>query len=167
MTRVRFEERQHFRQWWMWGLILLVAGLAWWALVQQVVLGQPFGNNPGPDWLVWILWLLIGLGLPALFVWAHLRLTVTDETVLISYVPFTSRRIPLVEILGANAREYDAIREYGGWGIKGWSREKRAYNVSGNQGVELFLRDGRTVMLGSQRADELAAAIMAARDALP
>mgnify|MGYP001821635815 CR=1 FL=1 len=167
MTRVQFEERQHFRQPWIWALILLVAGIGWWALVQQVVLDQPFGSNPGPDWLVWLLWLVVGLGLPALFLWAHLRLTVTDEAVIISYRPFTRRRIELLEILGANAREYDALREYGGWGIKGWSREKRAYNVSGSEGVELFLRDGRTVMLGSQRADELAAAIMAAKDALP
>ena len=167
MTRVHFEERQHFRQRWIWALLLLVAGLAWWALVQQIVLGQPFGSNPGPDWLVWLMWLLIGLGLPALFAWAQLRVTVTDESVLIRYVPFTRRAIPLAVILGANAREYDAIREYGGWGIKGWSRDKRAYNVSGSQGVELFLRDGRSVMLGSQRAEELAGAIMAARDALP
>lgn len=167
MTRVRFEERQHFRQSWIWALLLLVAGLAWWAFVQQIVLGQPFGSNPGPDWLAWLMWLLIGVGLPALFAWAQLRVTVTDEQVLIRYVPFTRRAIPLAEILGANAREYDAIREYGGWGIKGWSRDKRAYNVSGSQGVELFLRDGRAVMLGSQRAEELAGAIMAARDALP
>lgn len=167
MTRVRFEERQYFRQRWVWLLILLLVGLSWWAWFQQIVLGQPFGNNPGPDWLVWILWLAIGFGLPALLLWSHLRVTVTDETVLIRYVPFTSRRIPLTEILGANARDYDAIREYGGWGVKGWTREKRAYNVSGSEGAELFLRDGRTVMLGSQRAEELAAAIMAARDELP
>ena len=151
----------------MWGLILLVAGLGWWAFLQQIVLGQPFGNNPGPDWLVWVLWLLVGIGLPALFLWAHLRLTVTDEAVLVRYVPFTSRRILLVEILGANACEYEALREYGSWGVKGWSRDRRAYNVSGSEGVELLLRDGRTVMLGSQRADELAAAIMTAKDELP
>lgn len=167
MTKVRFEERQHFRQPWLWALILLVAGVSWWAFLQQIVLGQPFGTDPGPDWLVWLLWLVIGLGLPALFAWAHLRVTVTDQAVIIRYVPFSRRRIQLADVLGANAREYDAIREYGGWGIKGWSRDKRAYNVSGSNGVELFLRDGRSVMLGSRRADELAAAIMSARDALP
>ena len=38
-----------------------------------------------------------------------------------------------------------------------------AYNVSGDRGVELTLKDGRRVMLGSQRADELAAVIEAER----
>ena len=33
--------------------------------------------------------------------------------------------------------------------------------------MEVFLRNGSSVMLGSQRADELAAVIMASRDALP
>jgi hypothetical protein len=34
-----------------------------------------------------------------------------------------------------------------------------AYNVRGDQGVELTLRDGRRVLIGTQRATELAAAI--------
>ena len=113
---------------------------------------------------------VIGLGyvgLPLLLAWAHLQLVVTDQEIVIDYRPFSRRRIPLSEVMGATARDYDALREYGGWGIKGWSRDKRAYNVSGKRGVELFLRDGRSVMLGSLRADELAAAIMDARDALP
>jgi len=112
-------------------------------------------------------WLLVGIGLPVLLVWAHLRLVVTDQEIVIDYRPFSRRQIPLAEVMGATARDYDALREFGGWGIKGWSRDKRAYNVSGGRGVEVFLRDGRSVMLGSQHADELAAAIMAARDALP
>ncbi len=167
MTKVRFEERQHFRQRWMWLVIGLLVMLGWWGFVQQILLGVPFGTNPGPDWLVWLIWLLVGIGLPVLLVWAHLRLTVTDQEITIDYRPFSRRRIPLSDVMGASARDYDVLREYGGWGIKGWSRDKRAYNVSGNRGVEVFLRDGRSVMLGSQRADELAAAIMESRDALP
>lgn len=81
-------------------------------------------------------------------------------------MPFTVRHIPLKQVMGARAREYDAIGEYGGWGIKGWSRDKRAYNVSGNEGVEVFLFDSRSVMLGSRRAGELEAAILEARDTL-
>jgi hypothetical protein len=40
-----------------------------------------------------------------------------------------------------------------------------AYNVSGDRGVELTLRDGRRVMLGSQRPEELAQAIETQRAA--
>ena len=165
MTKVRFEERQYFRQRWIWLVVGLVAAIGWWAFIQQIVLGTPFGTNPGPDWLVLLLWLAVGIGLPLLFWWAHLRVSLTDQELIVRYVPFTERHIPLVEVMGARAREYDAIREYGGWGIRG-SRDKRAYNVSGNAGVEVFLKDGRTVMIGSQRAQELERAIMDARDAL-
>jgi hypothetical protein len=35
----------------------------------------------------------------------------------------------------------------------------RAYNVSGNRGVEITLANGKRVLIGSQRSDELAAAI--------
>ena len=167
MTGIHFEERQHLRQWWLWLLIGVLVALGWWAVLQQIVLGVPFGTDPGPDGLVLLMWLLVGIVLPALLAWAHLRLAVTDQEIVIDYRPFTRRRIALSEVMGAIARDYDALREYGGWGIKGWSRDRRAYNVSGNRGVEVFLRDGRSVMLGSQRADELAAAIMDSRDALP
>ena len=74
---VRFREEQRFRQWWIWLLILPLAAFGWWALVQQIVLGQPFGSNPGPDWVIWLVWLLVGIGFPALF--ATMRMVVSVE----------------------------------------------------------------------------------------
>jgi hypothetical protein len=76
-------------------------------------------------------------------------------------LPFTSRQITFADIEGFEARSYQPVKEYGGWGIKGWSLNRRAYNVSGNQGVELTLRDGHQIMIGSQRSQELASAIAA------
>ena len=58
------------------------------------------------------------------------------------------------------ARTYRPLLEYGGWGIryapfgKGW-----AYNVHGSQGVQLELTNGKRILIGSQRAEELARAI--------
>ena len=66
------------------------------------------------------------------------------------------------EIVVARARTYSPLREYGGWGLRGWGTS-RAYNVSGNRGVELTLQDGSSIMIGSQRADELAQAIVSAQ----
>ena len=57
------------------------------------------------------------------------------------------------------AKTYDPM-EYGGWGVRGWpDRYGWAYNVSGNRGVQIEFKNGHRLMLGSQRADELAKAI--------
>jgi hypothetical protein len=154
-----YHEEQRFRQWWVWALVVGPAALAWWLFVEQIIRGKPVGQNPAPDWGTWVLWLLIGIGLPLLFGMVALVLEVNGTEVLIRYRPFSRRAIPLAEIEKVQARTYNAVREYGGWGIKGWSKDKVAYNVSGDRGVELTMKDGRTVMLGSQRADELAAVI--------
>ncbi len=160
-----YKEEQRFRQSWVWGIVLVVAALGWWGFIQQIVLGRPFGENPAPDWGVWLLWLFIGVGLPVLFVLIRLVLEVTVDAVIIRYRPLKKRRIPLADVDQAKVRTYNAIREYGGWGIKGWSLRNVAYNVSGDRGVELTLLDGRRVMLGSQRPEELAQAIETQRAA--
>ena len=154
-----YHETQRFHQTWLWVLVGGVAALTWWVFVRQVVQGQEFGNNPSPDWGLWLLLLFIGIGLPGLFLYLRLVLEVTPEQIVIRFRPFHTRVIPLSEVREFEVRHYSAVKEYGGWGIKGWSRAKVAYNVSGNEGVELTLEDGRRVMLGSQRASELAQAI--------
>jgi hypothetical protein len=77
------------------------------------------------------LWLVVGLGLPLFFGLLRMVVVVTGEEVVIDYRPLTRRRIVRSEIVRAEVRRYNAIREYGGWGVKGWSHEKMAYNVGG------------------------------------
>ncbi len=107
---------------------------------------------------------IIGVGIPLLFALARLRVEVLADRVEIRYRPFIARTIRLDDVVAAESVTYHPLREYGGWGIKGWSRRKVAYNVRGDRGALLMLADGRTVLIGSQRPDELAAAI---RDGLP
>ncbi len=54
-----FREEQRFRQPWLWLLILFLVALQWWGFIQQIVLGQPWGNRPAPDWMMVLLWLLM------------------------------------------------------------------------------------------------------------
>jgi hypothetical protein len=72
-------------------------------------------------------------------------------------------RIPLRNVVRAYARAYSPIHEYGGWGMRtgdrGWGK---AFNMRGNEGVQLVLRSGQRLLIGSQRPDELAAAIQRA-----
>ena len=161
-----FREEQGFRQWWLALIVGVVAALQWWGFIQQIVLGEPWGNNSAPDWMMVVLWLVFGIGLPIFFFWfLKLIVTVTQDEVTISFRPFTRRTIPLTDIEAFEARDYRPVREYGGWGIRGWGN-RRAYNVSGNRGVDLKLVDGREIMIGSQQTDELEQAIrQASRDA--
>lgn len=84
---------------------------------------------------------------------------VDDHSINLRYLGLLkTRTVPISAIRNARARTYRPILEYGGWGIRfgarGW-----AYNVSGTQGVQLELEDARPLLIGSQRAEELAEAI--------
>jgi hypothetical protein len=163
MTNSNFHEEQRFGQWWVWLLVITGAVLGWWGFIQQIILDQPWGTNPGPDWMIFLTWILIGIGLPLFFLFVKLVVNVSGDSVKIYFRPLTRRIIPLDQIANFKARTYSPLGEYGGWGLRGLGKN-RAYNISGNRGVELVLKDGRIVMIGSQRAEELAQAIQKARE---
>jgi hypothetical protein len=94
-----------------------------------------------------------------LFCNLRLIVEINPETLLIRYAPLFRRSIPLSAIVKAEARRYNPMLEYGGWGIRGWWRGRTIYSVSGNQCVEFELSDGRTFAVGSRRAVELAEAV--------
>ncbi|RJP31127.1 MAG: hypothetical protein C4536_08635 [Actinobacteria bacterium] len=159
---VVFRELQRFGQWWIWSIIVAVAGFAWFTAVYQLFLGKPLGGRPAPDWILVLIWLLFGLGLPLMFISSKLMVAVRRDGLFYRYYPFHlhTHRIAFSEIKKAEARTYSPVMEYGGWGIRyGWGGRGKAYNVSGNRGVQLELVDGRRVLFGSRKADELASAI--------
>jgi hypothetical protein len=150
-----FREEQRFSQPWLWAVVVVPAVAACVALV-AVMLGS---DDDASGWPVAIVLVLVGIGLPLLFAMARLTTVVLTDRVEIRYRPFIARTIRLDDVVAAESLTYHPLREYGGWGIKGWSRRKIAYNVRGDRGALLTLADGRTVLIGSQRSDELTAAI--------
>jgi len=156
---VFFREEQRFRQWWIWLIVVGIAVMSWWGFIQQIVLKRPFGTNPGPDWLMWLLLVVFGIGFPLMFLRMKLISEVKQASIHIRYWPFVDRDILFTDIERYQARTYNAIKEYGGWGVRKWSDSKVAYNISGNEGVELILKDGCLVMIGSQQAESFAHAI--------
>ena len=123
-----FEENQKFTQWWLWVILLSFPIIA---------LG-PFDENT-----VNIYHVLIGLFIPFLFYLFELRLKVNVEGLHYQFFPFhfKSHTIKLEDIESIKAMEYSPLKEYGGWGIK-YGFKGKAYNVSGNKGVKIFLTNG-------------------------
>ncbi|NNE30744.1 MAG: hypothetical protein HKN40_00090 [Winogradskyella sp.] len=62
------------------------------------------------------------------------------------------------DINSAYVRQYDALSEYGGWGLKGgnlWKKSKgKAINVSGDIGIQLELNNGKRLLIGTQKKVE-------------
>ena len=158
--RVMFSERQRFRQWWLWSLILIAPGISVWAVIQQVVIGFPFGDNPVPDYLLMTLLIVVGGGLPLFMYTAGLDTEVGDSGLSVRFRPFHFRPLHFYfcSIATAERQTYSPLKDYGGWGIR-YGGNGKAYNVSGNKGVLLQFKDGRTLLIGSQRDEELSLAI--------
>jgi hypothetical protein len=160
--RVIFRETQRFAQPWIWVIVLLVAGGAWFMAVYGFFADDSAGAHSTPHWLILIIWLLFGCGLPILFLTSALVVEVRPDGIHYRYYPFHRgfHEIATSEIESVQARTYRPIMEYGGWGIRSsWGGKGKAYNVSGNEGVQVELVNGKSILFGSQKAGEFAAAV--------
>jgi hypothetical protein len=115
-----------------------------------------------PVILLVIFWFIFGIGLPALFFFCRLVTEVRDDGIYICFFPFhwTFRRIAFTEVKQYEVRTFHPIKEYGGSGIR-YGPKGKAYTVSGDRGVQIELLNGKRLLLGSQRAEELQRAIHA------
>lgn len=160
-----FSETQRFTQRWLWAVILLstaaLLAVFSWGLLEQLVFGRPWGNRPIADVTLVIVsgavFLLTGAPIYTL---RTLRLITRVEQagVYIRFYPFPGTVIPFTDILSCAARTYRPLYEYGGWGIK-YGLSGKAYNISGDRGVQLVLKTGKRILIGSQQSERLAAAI--------
>ena len=172
---MNFHETQRFRQGWLWLVVIVsllpAVGAMGYGVWRQVVMGKLFGDRPASDLSLLLAFALVcvaGAGVIALLWSARLDVSVNDREVFIRFRPFhiRGRSIALSEIAEARARTYRPIAEYGGWGIR-MGFGGMAYNVSGNEGVQLVLANGRRILIGSQRSAELEAAIASQRTHRP
>jgi hypothetical protein len=155
--RLLFTEVQRFRQPWMFvlaGVVSIVpAGLILYAYFSTRAIGLRF-----------LLGVLVAcMVMPAMMMFMGLRVTVTSDLLAIDFFPWPRKRIPSGEIASAAAETYHPIKEFGGWGFR-WSLKESTvvYSVSGNRGVRITMNGGKKMMIGSQQAEELAAALSGA-----
>jgi hypothetical protein len=160
---ILFSERQYFRQWWLWGLLLMPFGLILYGLYVQLVQGIPFGNNPGSNEMligvaVFLLLLLVA------FYFMSLQVELSRAGIRYRFFPFFgSRFIAWEEVAEAEVRQYQPLKEYGGWGIK-YGSGGTAYNVSGNMGLQLVLhKNNKRILLGTQQPEALRLALQKMR----
>jgi len=128
-------------------------------LIWQVIMGHQWGKQPMSNanvigWTVF-LWLIY-------FRLITVRL-VTDvrqgDLVIALRGLWRSRRVPLDRIQSVETITHDIARDHGGYGIR-TTREGKAYVAGGSRGVRVTLVSGEKLVVGSQRPDELAMALV-------
>jgi hypothetical protein len=128
---------------------------------KQLVLGQAFGSRPLPDIalvIVGLFFILLLAVLTYIFYTMRLITEVHNDSLTLRFHPLTHQIIPIGHIKKCEVRKYHPIREYGGWGIR-YGRRGKAYTVSGTLVVQLELLQGKSILIGSQKPEELARAI--------
>ena len=131
-------------------------------LIWQVVLGHTWGKHPmsNGDVIGWTIFLwLVYFRLITVRLVTEVR---PRELVIALRGLWRLRRVPLDRIRSVETITHDIARDYGGYGIRS-TREGKAYVAGGSRGVRVTLDEGEKLVVGSQRPDELAAAVDAAR----
>tara|TARA_B100001758_G_C18405636_1_gene611866 strand:- start:2361 stop:2813 length:453 start_codon:yes stop_codon:yes gene_type:complete len=136
MKKVEFFESQKFTQWWLWMILFI-------SLVLPIAADAQ--NTP-------ILFFVIAF-LILLFVYLmQLRVSVNRDGIYYQFSPFHLKvhHIKIAEIENIQPVTYSPIKDYGGWGIKRVYKGK-AYNIKGNKGVRVELKNGSHILFGSQK----------------
>ena len=146
-----FTESQRFNQWWVWLIVILSCGVPFIIFVQQIVLGKTVGDNPMSDSAV-ILSLIIPVIFILLFYMMQLKTVITRETLSFRFVPFVKRTIPWKDMETFKVINYGFV---GGYGIRLTMKYGTVYNIKGNKGLFVKLKNGKTFIVGTQKPEAL------------
>lgn len=152
---------------WLGGFIPsdLVTLLFVYGAYQQIVLGEPFGNKPLGDTalvLIAVACAILSIMLAWWLVVMKLVVDVGEEGIAMGFHPLPAKHIALSEIKACEVVKNRML----GIGKHALPNET-AYSMGSRHAVKLTLTNGRTVILGSERAEELAAAIQQAKEPSP
>ena len=160
-NEILFSERQRFNQWWLWVILAGINGLFLYGFIQQVILGQQFGSKPMGNTGLFI---LTGMAILFTLGFRSFRLVtqIKEDGIYVRFFPFhmSFKHYEWETLTKVYLRKYSALREFGGWGIRyGLSNAGTAYNVSGNQGLQLEFTTGKKLLIGTNKTDELTKAL--------
>lgn len=169
MSRILFTEQQKFPQIWLFVFIgvsnLTVFIPLMYGFYQQIINGQPWGQSPMSDTglIVLILVITAGIALINFIIFsARLETQIKDNSVYYKYFPFVWnwKLIYKDRITSFQIRTFRPVIEFGGYGYRKRPFKKMtALIMSGNNGLQLDLNDGRKLVIGTQKPNELGEAM--------
>ncbi len=147
----QFFEKQRFSQWWLWLILISITALPFYGIYQQVIVGQPFGNNPMSDTGL-IIFALAMLAFAGFFYLMRLSMIINDKGIFIRFFPLLSRKVQWSEIAAMEIVQYGFV---GGYGIRLTKKFGTVYNMSGKWGLLIVLKGGKKFCVGTRRKEAL------------
>jgi hypothetical protein len=147
MSRPIFTEEQKFTQWWLWLIIVGVALAVGRGVYEDY---QESVNDEGaivelliPTFIVVLIFLL--------FLTLKLATRIDEQGIEVYFKPFDflKRKINWKKVKNVKVGKYHPIYDFGGWGYR-WAGNSTAFNVKGNQGIRIYLQNGKEVLIGTQ-----------------
>lgn len=154
---ILFTERQKFKQWWIWLILLGINGLFLFGVFKQVIGGQQFGDNPINNTGLLIL-TACSILFTLLFLILRLDTVIKRNGIYVRFFPFhlKFKYYPWDSLTKSFVRRYSPLSEYGGWGLRvGLYGKGMAFNVSGDKGLQLEFKDNKKLLIGTNKPDEL------------
>ncbi|WP_349407360.1 DUF6141 family protein [Pseudalkalibacillus sp. SCS-8] len=152
-----YEEEQRFSVWFVVLILILVTGLMWFGIIQQIIFGIPFGTNPASDEGLVVLWVIFGIGFPIFFAFIRLKTEIYVDGIYVQYFPFhfRKRRFEFDEIKTLRVETYHPLKEFLGYGLRFSFKGVTAYNVKGKQGIRIEMIDGKKYLIGTQEPEAI------------
>ncbi len=143
-----FKEEQRFTQTWL--IIIIVISL----IVPLAIILKEIDKLSTSEIIISIGTIILASGLIFLF---KLTTRIDEKGIHYKFFPFHLKFKTVVwnDIENSYVRNYDAISEYGGWGIRGgafrYKAKSKAINISGNIDIQLELKDGKKLLIGTNK----------------
>lgn len=143
-----FKEQQRFNQLWLLAFISIIAILLTILFTKSFIIGKM-------SFLKYLWFLSLTLIPCALIFIIKLKTRIDEIGIHYQFYPIHLKMkiIPWKDIRSAQTRIYNALPEYGGWGLKNGNFGKRgaAINIKGNIGIQLILNNNKRILIGTQK----------------
>lgn len=158
-SKILFSESQKFRQWWMYLITLGLTAFTTYGVIRQVFFHDPFDNilmgNSISNSALWGSW-ITSVVITLLVLNVRLQTQIKSEGIDVRFFPFQFgyKHYGWDKMSECYVRKYSPLGEFGGWGYR-FSANGKAFNMSGNMGLQLVFTNNKRLLIGTQQPLEM------------
>lgn len=151
-----FNETQRFTQWWLQTINIVIVALLLYGIYKWFFLGESVGNVAADDKLGQAISIFaVALSIPLIYLF-RLKTSIDEIGIHYQFIPinFSKKTIRWGDIEKCYVRTYKPIKEFGGWGYRSFFGSNKAVNIKGNKGIQLVLKNGDKLLIGTQKEND-------------